>query len=78
MIEPGSDELLRARRHEEDIAEPVLEDDDRRAVEEQRVVDAEPADDEPGEPHPDPDQTPAGEAPEYDPTPPEAPNALAG
>ena len=71
MTEPGSDELLAQ------VGDPAqvygLADAEQRALdaEEDRVLATEPEDD-PGTQYPDPDETPDGDAEEYDPMPPEA------
>jgi len=72
MTEKGSDELLLELIDDPDtIDDAAVDDEERLGEEEDRVIAAGPATDEPGEQHPDPDETPSGDPPEYDPLPPE-------
>lgn len=71
--QPGSDEMFRELADTSRIKVDVRVDDRHRAVEEWRVAHISEAGDEPGEQHPDPDETPSGDPPEYDPLPPPAP-----
>lgn len=68
--EKGSDELLAEVGDPAVITEVLEADEHALADEEQRVAKTAPAQDEPGEGYPDPDETPDGDPPEYDPTPP--------
>jgi hypothetical protein len=54
MTEPtGSDQLLAAIADEESIRQPLVDDADAIAAEERLALATDPADDEPGEQHPD-------------------------
>lgn len=71
MTEKGSDELLAELGDMHEVMAPVIADNIELAEEERRVVAVAPADDEPGEDHPTPDETPPlDDAPDYDPLPP--------
>jgi len=72
MTEKGSDELL-AEAGATDIDAMVGAEEARGAQEEANLAATPPADDEPGQQYPNPDETPDGEAEEYDPMPPEEP-----
>jgi hypothetical protein len=71
MTEKGSDELLRKVADPDRVMQGVENEEGWLADEEARVVATAPADEEPGQAYPDPDATPEGAPPEYDPLPPE-------
>jgi hypothetical protein len=69
MTEKGSDELLRKVTDPDRVMQGVEDEEDWLADEEDIVSQTSPASDEPGETHPDPDETPDGQPPEFDPLP---------
>lgn len=74
MTEPGSDELLSALGDSAQVGAGVRAQETSSAAEEERLRATSPAEDEPGEAYPDPDQGPPPDEShdEYDPLPPAA------